>query len=363
VDTKTELPDAILNQSLQKDSVSQLAKLKQAWREAEAHTSRGVRRSAEGLADEAIDEPLQAEVLESMLRTFGTYYNWPKISSDKMGCDSLTSRFRREFDRRQPSMFALARGRSLAATSRSAPVKRSRVSEGVVMEFRDTDVDESTSFLHMLEQMDLFALTWAVAGCFEVNFENKQVRYVHWMDVTDYMDTFRQKGKEMLAHYSEASVVAFVTVLEEQFRAKAIDLARGSDHTPWGTALTRSLASWAHLWQESRWRLLPKQGGATPRQTPPPPPPPSSSQSQQPRSNVARASGTGQTKKWATTNAVDDKTICKPFNDRRGCKSKNCKKYHCCDVVLEGGKKCASKDHSRKNHDAKKNGAPAIAKW
>ena len=53
VDGTSELKAAILKHTTMKDSVLQLARLRMAWREADAAITRGVKRTAEGLEDYA----------------------------------------------------------------------------------------------------------------------------------------------------------------------------------------------------------------------------------------------------------------------------------------------------------------------
>ena len=52
VDSKTELRESVLDKTSKKDDISQLACLKQAWREAEAQTNRNLRRTQESLPKE-----------------------------------------------------------------------------------------------------------------------------------------------------------------------------------------------------------------------------------------------------------------------------------------------------------------------
>jgi len=44
------------------------------------------------------------------------------------------------------------------------------------------------------------------------------------------------------------------------------------------------------------------------------------------------------------------KKLCKKYNDSRGCTSRNCNDLHVCDVKLESGKPCLSKEHNRLGH-------------
>ena len=65
--------------------------------------------------------------------------------------------------------------------------------------------------------------------------------------------------------------------------------------------------------------------------------------------------------KVVTANESEKGTsICKKFNDRRGC-TWPCKqgKAHTCDVVLQNGRVC-NKSHARFEHDNSKHGVPQI---
>lgn len=42
--------------------------------------------------------------------------------------------------------------------------------------------------------------------------------------------------------------------------------------------------------------------------------------------------------------------LCKRWNDGRKCDNKNCSDLHACDIKLDSGKPCLSRDHTRLTH-------------
>ena len=115
VDSRSEVKATLLDKTPLKDSVGQLAALKQAWREADGIASIQLKRSAEGLSEETIDEPLPHELHKSVMSVFRLYYRFD-LKVEKIGTDSLIGRFKREFDKRQPTMYAFLKAKSLCTT-------------------------------------------------------------------------------------------------------------------------------------------------------------------------------------------------------------------------------------------------------
>ena len=48
--------------------------------------------------------------------------------------------------------------------------------------------------------------------------------------------------------FTDASIVKALSLVEEAFRAKAIELTRSEEKVPWGIALTRVLTECMHMW-------------------------------------------------------------------------------------------------------------------
>ena len=382
-DSRSEVNERILRHTALRDNLGQLARLKQAWREADAQVARGVRRSAEGLPDVAIDEPLGAEAQLQITEAFLKFYSWPRLDARRMGSDALLGRFRREFDRRQPSMYHIPRARSLTASQRSAPIKRSRLSDGLVLESRDIEGEdrfEAAGLWPYFDAFDVVVTTWAVAGCFDIEYEGKNVRYAHWESVASYLFDVRHHAVEAMESYQEASVRLFVSSVEEEIRGYAIEMARRAAPVPWGLALALAAAQHSHLWQERRCLLQPR-GSAQRQRSRTPPVRKARQRSRTPRKErpgkgaekgaskgapqlQGRADGAPAARsKWMTSDKdAEGWPLCKRWNDKRGCTGQcNGRSTHACDIMLEKTMKaCGSTKHNRVSHDPRVHGAPAL---
>jgi hypothetical protein len=209
-----------------KDNIGELSKVKQAWREAESIVSRQLKRSADGIAEEVMDEPLPQEVQEDLVNAFKTFYKFD-IVLKRMGCDSLLGRIKREFDKGQLTIFPLSRVRSLAHVAKDNGAKRERVGN-VIMEFLESGdmiapMDQQKIF-SLFQQLDILAMTWAVAGSHEVTVNNAQVKYIHWQDAVEYVQNIKERAIVYLTtSHDEDSVCQIVTQVDAVFRGKAIE--------------------------------------------------------------------------------------------------------------------------------------------
>ena len=177
---KKELQENILAKTNLRDDSGKLARLKMAWRQVEAMVARGIKRSSDGLPRKDMDAPLDPEVHKSRIALFTTYYNWKRIDGRRFASDGLFGRISREFDRRQPIMYAVSRVKTQARAQRQAPPKREKLSDGVVLEHEAPDDKEgslATTAIHgYSEALYTLRFSWAVAGCFP--------RGVRWLAMT-----------------------------------------------------------------------------------------------------------------------------------------------------------------------------------
>jgi hypothetical protein len=266
-------------------------------------------------------------------------------------------------------MFPAHRVRSLAQSTRTAEIKRHRVSEHIQIEIdADTSlaVDTDSERLRVkLQQYQILCNTWAMAGCFDVVIDAKTYKYCHWQQADKYQRGLRERTEHLLDRYSEASVLLYLLRTEEQLRGYAIEATRCKENpVRWGLALVQALREYSHLWMDNRDLLLPKRvaGMDTPRHAAPPPqrtPPRQQQQSRlPPRPPQPAAPDLPATAPRTSQGA----RICKRFNDRRGCKPGKCPKgeAHVCDVVLAQTRQvCGKSDHNRLQHDSTKHGPPA----
>ena len=332
VDAKAEIKEAIHSKiASMKDNAADLAKTKQAWREADATVSRGVKRAAEGLDNEALDDPLHDEIFKAINASFRQYYNWAEsFDSRRIGCDSLHGRFWREFDRKQPSMFSILKARSLAKSTKEQQVKKTKVGNLEIHQIEKEFSDGPASLSKWLACFDIVVNTWAVVGCMDVDFQGKTRKYIHWAEAQSYMFEFTIKSNELKdKRHQDLSIFKYLTAVEEEFRSKAVELARGEQEIPWGEALKQAVACNSNIWNEKR-DLLERQW---------------QHHGPQPKMDAYQ----GQPPHFIP---------CNKFN-AGNCNLPTCRFHHICNVKLASGGYCHSRGHGASHHDDNKHGARA----
>jgi hypothetical protein len=330
VDSRAEIASKIHDKTPKKDDAADLSRLKQAWREADASITRGVKRTAEGLDAEGIDDPLQEQVFKAIIKSFRTFYSWPdNIDSRRIGCDSLHGRFRREFERRQPGMFPFLKAKSLAKSQRDGQVKKTKLSEGIeLVQAVARDVGDGPSSLSKwFTGFDIVVNTWAVTGCFDVQFGGHTKKYMHWADGIAYMFEFQSKANELRdRNIGDKQIFSYLSSVEEEMRSKAVEIARSESEVPWGESLKKAIKDYAHIWQEKRDIVEPRV------------------KAPQPLWSMSPQAAGGNDK------------VCHHFNRPGGCQRVDCSYKHACDAILLSGGRCGRTDHGKDNHNDVKHG-------
>ena len=351
VDEANQLKSTVLSHTSQKDNIGQLARLKQAWKEADGINQTRLKRLGQGIAEDALDEPLDAETRRSKYTVFQNFYQWT-LKAREMVCDSLLGRLVREFEAGQPSMFAVLRARSVANAQRSQPTKKHRISDTVQINVAhaedDVSVLEDTSRLRTyFACFRTLGTGWAVAGCYDVSYEGKQMKFCRWQDVCTYIGHLEGKAWSAVESFPEDLVLAYILQTEEKIRATAIERCR-NEGMPWGRALLHAWKDEAELWPDAKdeWlmrRFSVRRTGAKDEPLKP----------SQPVTSAA-----SKIKPATATMLPNGAEICKRRNDARGCPGAKCPqgKAHCCDVLLATGAVCASTTHTRAEHDPTKHG-------
>jgi len=350
-----------------KDDAAQKSRLKMAWRQADAICERALKRQAEGLTEECWDEPLDPEVVTGINEAFKKAYTWRLFPPERVGTDTLVGRVYREFQAFKPTVYSVAKVKTLAISQSKPLAAKRRMGNGVTITMDNEDDDEDSgclSLLHYLMAMEVLGNTWVLCGQHQVTFENELVRFVYWPDVTDYMCKLRTEGCALLLENTESSVITYMTTVEEGFRTKAVELTRGDERVPWGKALLRAMKDKESTWDHLLSMLTKKR---IPTLTPGP-----SVGATQDRSR--RDIGGGNSKKrkvkaelkeseyrrtWVTAKWHGSLKMCKKWNDPRGCRNPcadGCS--HTCDVVLSNGNTCGSKSHNRYSHTVADHGMP-----
>ena len=362
-----------------KTSKLQRAGLRQAIAESKIRADIALKRSAEGLDPDKLEEPLQPELQRSMEKTFSDSYRW-KLSAEDRGCDSLLGRCRREFERRTVTMFSVMKVKSLAYSHQSQPAKRFKMGDGLEIVAPDEASPagrprvKPSSVHEYFIQFRVLVNTWAIAGAYEVTYENTPGQpsttfFAEWQAVIDYLRVFEDKAWEVMEAYADQDVLHYVLSTEEFMRSKAIELSRQHDHLPWGEALRRALREYSSKWIDAReiLRSVPRRKGvATPGAPPAHPAGLLQGGGKQGNKGTNQGGGKGGDKgggkstgkgkgALAPTNS-SGKEFCKSYNNRQGCSTPCVQgKLHACDVMLVKGNACGA-PHKRSEHDATKHG-------
>ena len=387
VDTKAEVKAMYLNGTPLENDTPQLAALKMAWRECESLVERGLvltKTVVEPTELGDFEVPLPTSVQQDLEQQFLKRYSWLRISSHSVGCDTLLGRVQREFLRRTPTVFRISRVRTRAQSAVSTSAKRQKISDQMSIHFNSGEPEERriSGVLEFLRQLRVFGNTWAMAGNFFVTWQGKEVLYCHWGHVTEYITELEGRVLELRHSYTDSSVCSWLAAVEEDFRAKAVELARAPDGpAPWGLALLDAVRELHSKWDQRRDFLV--LVGAASRVPQPPgssgvprvkrehvPKGPSKGTGKRGRkSDLARPvspprddplrlnDGTGARGSWKHATMWGRKQLCKSWNDQRGCSGK-CGREHRCDVVLSNNEPCGSKDHRRLQHDPRTHGVP-----
>ena len=104
-----------------------LSRLRQAWREAEAHTKKAVDRQASGLPEENLEDPLRKEDRDPLVSQHKKTCSFD-VPSRGMGTESLLGRFKREFERKNKVLFQVKGFKSMETATAVGPQVRKAVS-------------------------------------------------------------------------------------------------------------------------------------------------------------------------------------------------------------------------------------------
>jgi hypothetical protein len=256
---------------------------------------------------------------------------------------------------------------------RSAEAKKQKISHGLTLTFNEPE--ENAAVADLFKWTELFSIlvkTWGIVGCFDVSFRPEEapskrtMKYVAWWEAEQYKFEFVVQISRLRTRYSDASILQFLSECEEAFRSKAIELSRSSEQYPFGLALLKVLKTESSIWQMQRDILvlrsevhrqqlgsffesgvkLSKRQKREARESKNKLKPPRQEQGLKLSPNAAHSGGRFMT----VTKLSDGRSVCKRFNDNRGCsQGDSCTLAHACDVLLQTNKPCAA-NHTRSDH-------------
>jgi len=357
------------HKDLFKDRGDFVAGLKQAWREAEAITARGLKRTIDDCNTEALDEPLKHDEQTKLEKVFKAEYKM-LVPPLWMGFPAMLGRFHREFLRRTHTTFHVNKVRNLeGVVSQGVGVKHQRMGN-IQMSFgEDTKQAEApvgNVFSYVLG-LKAVLYTMAMAGTFKVTRDSKEVLFAPLECLLEHLAACEgyilrhSTGREPIPEFL---ILRQLTVIDEGVRGEWARIIRSN--SPDGVTLGEAVKDTAHF-AAALFLMAPvdkNQKRQTNNDTPFSPG----------RGTKGAPQGKGQGKNHIFSNSPqapgnrreslaekyevkfktcrytsDGKHLCKPFNDPRGCKNPSCPEEHRCDYLTPGGKACGG-NHPRADH-------------
>ena len=129
VDSKEELMPTFLQGTSWENDIQVRACLRVAWRDADSYyisktSTQASCSTSIAVPNQDIEDPLPQAQTAKLEKSFMEAYEQLRIPSDLMGSDALLARFTREFERRQPSVFNVAKVKTRLASSISKTGRR-----------------------------------------------------------------------------------------------------------------------------------------------------------------------------------------------------------------------------------------------
>ncbi|CAE8627868.1 unnamed protein product [Polarella glacialis] len=337
-----------------------LSGLRQAWREAENKVERALKRSAEGLPEVALDDPLCEEVQKSITKTFKLLHGF-EVPLTWMGVDGLLGRFNRELHKHTLVAIKLNKLKTIARANTMGPqAKKQRIGD-VEISFGTSEYADATilrSTFHYLMALQVLVFTMAVAGSFRVARGTAELLAAPLAPLLSHLaaaQNFVRRHSIGKDTFSDAEILSGLEQIDEAIRTKWAELHRqGADQSITLGEIIEAIQPFSDtLWLGSPPNLHPRGKGGNKggkqeyvaagnsQQRPPPQQPAAADQ----RGTTAKGNvKTAKHDKW-------DKPLCKPWNDARGCSKTTghdgCR--HVCDILLPSGDACAQ-NHTRSQH-------------
>ena len=212
--TTTDIVEAILAGSDLRDDLPSKSLVRSAWEKAVAVKTRTLKRQSDGLADEPEDTVMDSQKQDELMTKFRTTYGIKNIPSMKIVSDQLIYAWQREFEKHRVTPFQMNRAKTQAEGIMRMPAKRSRLGDKIAIMVGDEDplADPQKECLDLIswkDTIELVCFSWAVAGCFEVQFAvppstvPEEMLCVHLQETTDYRWEFEQRMPDLRERFHD----------------------------------------------------------------------------------------------------------------------------------------------------------------
>ena len=372
--SKAEVTQLFISTSQWKADGAVKSDLTMAWREADTIVEKGLRRTAQGLPEEGMEDPLRVEVHTTLSDTWKGHYKIQLPTSWQTSAP-LLGRFHREFQKQVHVLFKINKIRTLENTMSLVPeAKRARLSHDIELRIpqADTacDIDIVAPFGY-LTALKVLMYSFSLAGAYLVMEDEEMSLFAPLDPLLQHLATAESyalrhsSGKD---RFGEAAVLHKLRMIDEAIRSEWARLTRDSGFSL-GKACFTTHAFSASLWLSEPIRnplnALPANydpkgsgkkgngkgsGAASSWETPLWQPP------------VLNDKGKGKGKKGSGKYQYDlaaldhhtGKAYCRGYNSSNGCVDPRCQRLHQCDVVKPNGQPCNHKFHNRTTHGAGK---------
>ena len=114
----------------------------------------------------------------------------------------------------------------------------------------EQNFEAAATLAEWLRRFVILVTTWAVCGCYELEFGGEHMRYCSWEESTMYRMEFVIKSDEFRLEFTEGVVYRYLDAVEQGFCEKAIEHARGTRKVSWGKAILHVMSTNVSIWQE-----------------------------------------------------------------------------------------------------------------
>ena len=373
---RNEVKVLFLDQTKWKDDGMVKANLTMAYREADMIIERSLRRAGEGLPDENMEDPLRAEVGNSLMSTWRKTYHI-QLPTAWQTSAPLLGRFHREFQKQVHVLFHIKKIRTLEATMSLVPeAKRARLSHDIELRIPQAEGGsdwEITSALGYNFALKVYMYSLSLAGAYIVNEDDEPVLFAPLDPLVQHLavaETYTLKHTSGIHKFNDAAVLHKLRTVDEAIRSEWARLTREQGFSL-GKACKATKAFAASLWLMEPMRApgpiydntkgAGKKGGGKGGQQDSQMvlwQPPALQDKGGGKGNKGDGKGGKQNTqpRWKLV-GVDPSTkvpLCKGFNSAAGCSTAQCRKVHRCDIQLPNGNACASWTHNRVQHTGPK---------
>jgi hypothetical protein len=291
------------------------------------------------------DEPITTNDRVAMTKAFSAKYGFTVPANDSPS-DSLLGQCFRQSKAKSNTFVDLSKVRTLAEIQGQTQTSKRKLGGGVSMVVTNVEMERPISDEHdYLSRIDTLMFAYSYTGLTETTSAPQGV-WFSYQCALNYSSLMRRGVRTVGLPAATATDMMIRKGLVEKVRNEGMSL---------GAALNMMAKQYEHLLLFNAFStyLTPP---ATPRT------PPTRSLVGGPAAKVApkvkakakaktraQRDGGPDTGRMTCRMSKNGQVLCKPWNDRRGCRGA-CNKRHACDLDLGGGNVCDNPGHTRMQH-------------